>query len=201
MFTKTYIYGCGYLNKINLKQSDGYIHGKISIRTSLTNVVTFNAYQSEFTKSGKINPSYRCFQKVMKEYKDSTTGNADYVEIKYNNKYPNADIQFKDEFVQNLKLIHRVAKCQKSKVVFKIYGIRFNGKNFDVINYNNEMKQVNISTDDNLIIGEIYDIVGHIVEGLEDGFPVHYLKSQKTRKSDLQLDFENAIIKEEIQPF
>lgn len=207
MYTKTYIYGSGQLNRIKLKQADGYIHGFLSIKTYQNNIVSFNVYQSEFTKNNKINPSYKGLQTVMNEYKDSTTGNPDYVQIKLNDKYPNADIQFRrNSLIKNVKFISRIGEC-KSCMVFKIYGVRVDevsvkSAKFTALTYNKKLCSFELNNNGiEFVKNNIYDIVGYIHEGLIEGNPIDTLYITKSRLSDLKIDFESGIIDAEQSPF
>lgn len=201
-YTQSIIFGSGYLNRIKLKEKDSAIYGYISIRTSSNNVVTFNVYQSEYTNSNKENPSYKCFKKVMSEYNDVTSGNPDYVEIKENEKYPNANIYINGECRKTLKFITR-SKEKQSSIKFKIFGakiISIDKKSItcDILQYNNEIKEMIFSTGKltDFKIGDIIDITGWVIEGLYDGLPTDKFLISNTRLSEFNIDFSKGIKKQ-----
>lgn len=207
MYTKSCIYGGGTLNRIKLKQADGYIHGFLSIKTSKNNIVSFNVFQNELTRNDKANPSYKLMQKVMDDYSDSTSLNPDIVEIEINDNYPNGYIRFK--FDEHFKNINRIKKTKNpsNRIVFKIYGLLVNG--FDenyvyctAIDYEKKISDIDIENNGyDFENGVVYDIVGYIEEGLVDGVPVNKLIMSKARKSKENIDFSKGIRVGEQSPF
>lgn len=196
MCSKSLIYGCGYLNRIKLKESkDGYIYGFLSIRTSQNNVVSFNVYQHEITKNNKENPSYKCFKTVMEEYKDFTTGNPDFVEIKIRENFPNANLYFNGRIHKNLKFITRTAP-KPSRIAFKIYGVKVtevDGENIicEYLDYDISLREIPFlnKTKVEISVGDIIDATGIIVEGLYDGLPVDSFHIKNVRQTTMEIDF------------
>jgi len=206
--TQSIVYGCGYVNRIKLKHSKDYIHGYISIRTHTNNIVSFNAFSKELTSNDKPNPSFKCLKKVMEEYKDYTTDKPDFVEIPYNEKFPCAAIDIRNNgFQKQLKMIHRV-EPRDIKIMFKMFGLKVGGISNDEIkctsvDYNQNAHEIIFkkNKDFDVEIGDIIDVKGTFIEGLYDGKPIDELFIVRIRKSNLDIDFENARKVEEIDPF
>lgn len=206
MYTKSCICGGGTLNRINLKQADGYIHGNLSIKTSDNNIVSFHVFQNELTRNNKNNPSYSLMQKIMDDYKDCTSDNPDKVEIVPNSEYPNGSMRFK--FDEHFKNIKRISKTDEpsNRIIFKIYGLmvnKFDGKYVycTAMDYEKKMSDLKIVSSDEYEKGSVYDIVGYINEGLVDGIPIDNLVATRSRKSEEEIDFSEGIRVGEISPF
>lgn len=217
--SKTLICGTGILNRIDLIEKDDKIFGRMNIRVSKNNIVSFRVNQSKKTSGGKINPCYRALQTMMREYKDVTMveniEDADIVSIQENKNFPNASFysnisydmkrqKVYDNPIKNLKLVTRKAKTNKKYMVFKSYGIYVEDiKNSLVkcrmIDYRGRATKFNFINNKDIKIEKdtVLDIVGTIKEGLDYGIPSCSYNIHKVRKSDLitKDDFYKAINK------
>jgi len=213
------IYGAGYLNRIALKLNDeaDSIRGKISIRTSNNNIVTFSVFQNKLTGNGKENPAFKSMQTVMNEYKDSTMvgsfTDADVVEIKDSGfKFPNAKLygsikydgeKITESIMKSVNFITRKVTLEKFRIVFKIYGLHVvSVKNGiikgEIIDYNKIAHKITLScNDDKIKDKDILNVVGVINEGLRDGLPiceyqiVKFSETNEYKKEDFDLAREN----------
>jgi hypothetical protein len=207
MCTKSCISGGGILNRINLKVAEGYIYGNISIKTSASNIISFNVFQSEITRNNKQNYAYDLMKKVMDDFSDCTTENPDMIEIEVDDKYPNANVRFKfDEHFKNLKVV-RKTKTPSNRIIFKIYGLLVNDFDEDYVNctaidYEDKLSDIKIKNNGrDFENGEIYDVVGDVKEGLVGGIPINELVMVNARKSREKIDFIKGIRSGEVSPF
>lgn len=160
------------------------------------------------TSNNKKNPSYKAFKTVLDEYKDFTMVNnikeCDKIEIKLSSNitFPNATITSrtfyseKTEKLENhhsnkLNFLHRIDNIHKPGIYFKIYGAYIENVKEEIIeskiiDYKNMAQPICFKNTEKIQLNdnEIFDVIGKIREGIQDGEYTNEYRIIKVRKSE-----------------